>query len=217
MKQNKILKILSYIILSISIATMILSAISFGFKNIFNNIMYFYLISIIIGGVIYLFDLNGNLYFNYITMIVLSPIITKILIKELTKFKLNINDKINIGDTILTLYTNKELPQIDKDKLLEIKNRIAPFETLMPTKEPTEEYKKVIQGYIDLYNEVYTDSKPSISADYGYSQLLDIVFSHEDELSKEDNEIKKYIKLIVLVINKASNGVFVPIIRITTK
>ena len=30
----------------------------------------------------------------------------------------NINDKINIGDTILTLYTNKELPQIDKDKLL---------------------------------------------------------------------------------------------------
>lgn len=29
----------------------------------------------------------------------------------------NINDKINIGDTILTLYTNKELPQIDKDKL----------------------------------------------------------------------------------------------------
>lgn len=29
----------------------------------------------------------------------------------------NINDKINIGDAILTLYTNKELPQIDKDKL----------------------------------------------------------------------------------------------------
>lgn len=29
----------------------------------------------------------------------------------------NINDKINMGDTILTLYTNKELPQIDKDKL----------------------------------------------------------------------------------------------------
>lgn len=29
----------------------------------------------------------------------------------------NINDKINIGVTILTLYTNKELPQIDKDKL----------------------------------------------------------------------------------------------------
>ena len=29
----------------------------------------------------------------------------------------NINDKINVGDTIMTLYTNKELPQIDKDKL----------------------------------------------------------------------------------------------------
>lgn len=80
--------------------SLIIICISFGFKNIFNNIMYFYLISIIIGGVIYLFDLNGNLYFNYITMIVLSPIITKILIKELTKFKLNINDKYIVEITI---------------------------------------------------------------------------------------------------------------------
>lgn len=36
----------------------------------------------------------------------------------------NINDKINIGDTILTLYTNKEIPNIDKDKLFTIDNNI---------------------------------------------------------------------------------------------
>ena len=106
-------------------------------------------------------------------------------------------------------YTVEEIKAMDtpdKDKLLEIKNRIAPFETLMPTKEPTEEYKKEIQGYIDLYNEVYTDSKPSISADYGYSQLLDIVFSHEDELSKEDNEIKKYIESKIGATSTDING-----------
>jgi hypothetical protein len=106
-------------------------------------------------------------------------------------------------------YTAEEIKAMDtpdKDKLLEIKNRIAPFETLMPTKEPTEEYKKEIQGYIDLYNEIYTDSKPSISADYGYSQLLDIVFSHEDELSKEDNEIKKYIESKIGATSTDING-----------
>lgn len=32
----------------------------------------------------------------------------------------NLNDKINIGDTILTLYTNKELPEINKDILFKI-------------------------------------------------------------------------------------------------
>lgn len=106
-------------------------------------------------------------------------------------------------------YTVEEIKAMDtpdKDKLLEIKNRIAPFETLMPTKEPTEEYKKEIQGYIDLYNEIYIDSKPSISADYGYSQLLDIVFSHEDELSKEDNEIKKYIESKIGATSTDING-----------
>lgn len=32
----------------------------------------------------------------------------------------NINDKINVGDTILTLYTNKELPNINKDILFKV-------------------------------------------------------------------------------------------------
>jgi len=34
----------------------------------------------------------------------------------------NINDKINVDDTILTLYTNKELPEINKEKLFKIEN-----------------------------------------------------------------------------------------------
>ena len=34
----------------------------------------------------------------------------------------NINDKINIGDTILTLYTNKELPEINKNILFKVED-----------------------------------------------------------------------------------------------
>ena len=36
----------------------------------------------------------------------------------------NINDKVSTGDTILTLYTNKEIPSIDNDKLFTIGNKI---------------------------------------------------------------------------------------------
>ena len=36
----------------------------------------------------------------------------------------NINDKVNVGDTVLTLYTNREVPSIDKDKLFTICNNI---------------------------------------------------------------------------------------------
>lgn len=119
-----------------------------------------------------------------------------------------INKEAKLYETALN-YTIEEIKAMDtpdKDKLLEIKKNIAPFENLMPAKEPTEEYKKEIQGYIDLYNEIYTDSKPSISADYGYSQLLDIVFSHEDELTKEDNEIKKYIESKIGATSTDING-----------
>ena len=36
----------------------------------------------------------------------------------------NINDKVNVGDTVLTLYTNREVPSMDKDKLFTIGNNI---------------------------------------------------------------------------------------------
>ena len=45
----------------------------------------------------------------------------------------NINDKVSIGEPILTLYTNKELPQIDESKLFTI------------TKEPKENTKLIYE------------------------------------------------------------------------
>ena len=74
--------------------------ISFGKNNIVTNTFYFYLISIIIGGILYLFDLNSNLYFNYLLLIILSPLIIYIIVKELNKHKLNINDKYLVEITL---------------------------------------------------------------------------------------------------------------------
>ena len=80
--------------------SIIIILISFGKNNIFVNTFYFYLISIIIGGILYLFDLNSNLYFNYLLLILFSPVIIYILIKELNKHRLNINDKYIVEITL---------------------------------------------------------------------------------------------------------------------
>lgn len=95
------LKITNIILLILKILlSLILIIVSFGKSNILINTFYFYLISIIIGGTIYLFDLNKNLYFNYLILIILSPIIIYLLIKELNKHRLNINDKYLVEITI---------------------------------------------------------------------------------------------------------------------
>lgn len=95
------LKITNIILIILKILlSLILIIVSFGKSNILINTFYFYLISIIVGGTIYLFDLNKNLYFNYLILIILSPIIIYLLIKELNKHRLNINDKYLVEITI---------------------------------------------------------------------------------------------------------------------
>ena len=74
--------------------------ISFGLNNIKENTFYFYLISIIVGGFIYLFDIKLNPYLNMLIILILTPIIIYILIKEYTNFKLNIKDKYKVLITI---------------------------------------------------------------------------------------------------------------------
>lgn len=67
--------------------------ISFGFNNIFRNIFYFYIISIIIGGVFYLFDINSNVITTYILLVLGSLFIIYILYKEIFNYKEKYNNK----------------------------------------------------------------------------------------------------------------------------
>lgn len=61
--------------------------VAFGKKNLLHNLSYFYLISIILGGCIYLLDLNSNYYFNYLILIVGSLIIITLLVKEFINYR----------------------------------------------------------------------------------------------------------------------------------
>ena len=67
--------------------------ISFGFKNIFINMFYFYIISIILGGSFYLLDINSNVYYTYILLVGLSFIIIYIFVLEISKYKETFKDK----------------------------------------------------------------------------------------------------------------------------
>ena len=79
-------------IIKVIISIMII-IVSFGFNSFFKNTFYFYLLSIILGGFIYLFNFKMEFYYNFILLIFISPIILFIFIKEVIKYKLNINDK----------------------------------------------------------------------------------------------------------------------------
>ena len=97
---NNITLFLLKIIISI---IMIIS--TFGFNNIFRNTFYFYLLSIILGGIFYLLDINLfniNNYYNYLFLIILSPIIIYLIVMEYLKRK-RIN---NIKYKIIIKYKN---------------------------------------------------------------------------------------------------------------
>ncbi len=66
--------------------------VTFGFRDLLKNIMYFYIISIILGGSLYLLDLNfdytnKSYYLNYIVLLILSPIIIFIFVNDSIKNK----------------------------------------------------------------------------------------------------------------------------------
>ena len=75
------------------ILSLLIIVISFGFKNIYKNTLYFYLISIIIGGVFYLFDFNSNVVFIHILLVIGSFIIIKVLCFEISNYKEKYNNK----------------------------------------------------------------------------------------------------------------------------
>lgn len=90
---------LSNIVLSLIkiLLSILIITVSFGFNNIFTKLFYFYLISIIIGGTLYLFDLNSNYYFNFFLLIFISPLIILLLVKEFLSYKNNYSNKYEVS------------------------------------------------------------------------------------------------------------------------
>lgn len=105
---NSILLFLLKVLMSIFIIV-----ITFGKKDIIKNLTYFYLLSIILGGTMYLFDITFNYkntglvfiknpyYFNFLLLIIISPIIVSFYIKEQVSYKTTISNKY-----IIEIYLN---------------------------------------------------------------------------------------------------------------
>lgn len=97
-QNNIIIKILLSILIII---------ITFGINNIIKNITYFYLLSIILGGTLYLFDLN--IYkLNYQILLLISPILIYLYIKENIKYK-----NIYLNNYIVEIYINNKLYKLE--------------------------------------------------------------------------------------------------------
>ena len=82
---------------SLAILKIVLSILinfaSFGRKNILKNTFYFYLISIILGGAFYLFDIPENIVFCYLFLIIGSIFIISIIYKVFLNYKEKIINK----------------------------------------------------------------------------------------------------------------------------
>lgn len=90
------------------ILSIIIIVVTFGKKNLFQNITYFYLLSIILGGSLYLLDItityeNKGFMFikngyalNVIIIVILAPIIVGKYIKEHLNYKTKISNKYQI-------------------------------------------------------------------------------------------------------------------------
>lgn len=101
------------------ILSIIIILVTFGKKNIFQNIMYFYILSVILGGALYLFDISttykntGVLFIkngyvlNIILIIIVTPLIIYLYVKEHLQYKNKISNKyqvkIKINDNNYTL------------------------------------------------------------------------------------------------------------------
>jgi stage II sporulation protein GA (sporulation sigma-E factor processing peptidase) len=114
------------------IISCLLILVSFGKNNFIRNISYFYLVSIIIGGVIYLFDLDKCNYTYYFILVIGSFIIIRLLIMEVNNYKENITNKylvtivyrrkkynlegfIDTGCRLKSLISNKDIILVNLD------------------------------------------------------------------------------------------------------
>ena len=150
---NKVLLLLINCFFSI-----IMSIISFNYHDFIytiKNIMYIYLISIFIGGTFYLINLTffpqeNSFILNFIILVILTPIITKIYLKSITKInnnysnyylidiylkdqpKITLNSYLDTGNILKDPYWHNPIILISKNKI-DIKNEkiiLVPYNTI---------------------------------------------------------------------------------------
>lgn len=148
------------------IISIVMIIISFGYKNLkysLKNLVFLYLSSIILGGFLYFLNIqfsyknNGLVFYhnglsiNFIILIIFSPIIIYIYIRQcktlktsyanyykadllIGKHKLKLNAYLDTGNTLTDPYKHRPIILIDKKELLfdinEFKMVLVPFNTV---------------------------------------------------------------------------------------
>lgn len=135
------------------ITIMLMVIIAFKYKNIryfLTNILYTYILSILLGGLIYLFNskVTLNIYLNYLVIIILSIEVMTLYIKEYKKIKNTYNnyykvdiyfkdkEKISLigfldtGNNLYDPYKKRPIILVDKKYQKEDKFILVPYHTI---------------------------------------------------------------------------------------
>lgn len=135
------------------ITIMLMVIIAFKYKNIryfLTNILYTYILSILLGGLIYLFNskVTLNIYLNYLVIIILSIEVMTLYIKENKKIKNTYNnyykvdiyfkdkEKISLigfldtGNNLYDPYKKRPIILVDKKYQKEDKFILVPYHTI---------------------------------------------------------------------------------------
>ena len=83
------------------ISVFLMVFIAFGYKNLrytIKNVFYMYILSVLIGGILYLFNIKvtTNVFISYLIIIVISLEVMILYVKELKKMKNNYNNYYNV-------------------------------------------------------------------------------------------------------------------------
>ena len=138
----------------IEIATIIIiSLLSFGYKGVrytFKNIMYMYIVSILLGGILYLFNIevSSNPLFTYLIMIVISIEVMVLYVKEIKMmksiynnyYKVDIyfkdNDKVSLtsfvdtGNNLYDPYKKRPIILVSNKYIRDDKFILVPYHTI---------------------------------------------------------------------------------------
>ena len=181
------------------IISILMILITFGKSKFLNNLFYLYIISIVLGGTLYLindslgYEVNGFIFINngysinLIILLIISPIILFLYIKEHLKYKKKINTEYNViiklknkrinvigfldtGNKLIDPYFKKPIILLNK-KYINLKNRkiiYVPFTSL----NNNGLLKCIIPEYILINNKKYKDVLIGISENLNYDCIL---------------------------------------------
>ena len=131
--------------------------LSFGKKQLLRNLFYFYMISIQIGGLIYLLDWENNVTFQYIMIFISTVFFIIILKKEINQWKNQLSNKyivkityqkkeyilegfIDTGNKLESLFQKKSIILVNMnlkyDKILYIPYKALNTEGILPCIKP---------------------------------------------------------------------------------